>query len=85
MRYLNFVLLGYKLLNVLICSNFHLLQSMYEDSKTRLRWFRLSRYDFPSDLPENVGRPCTTDSNEVEYFLYFFFELLQFPNMFCRY
>ncbi|XP_024021193.1 uncharacterized protein LOC21395655 [Morus notabilis] len=41
------------------------LQSMYEDSKTKLRWFRLSRYYFPCDLPENAGRPCTTDSNEV--------------------
>lgn len=71
-----------ELLNVVI---FIFLQSMYEERKTKLKWFRLSRYYFPGDLPENVGRPCTTDCNEVEYFIvYFFSAFLQCLHTMCN-
>ncbi|KAF4378063.1 hypothetical protein F8388_020699 [Cannabis sativa] len=42
-----------------------LMLSMWEDSKTGSKWVIVNRCYFPGDLPENVGRPCTTDSNEV--------------------
>ncbi|PON94168.1 Autoimmune regulator [Trema orientale] len=39
--------------------------SMWEDSKTGSKWVIVNRCYFPADLPGNVGRPCTTDGNEV--------------------
>ncbi|KAE8125468.1 hypothetical protein FH972_020273 [Carpinus fangiana] len=41
------------------------LQSMWEDSKTGSKWVIVTRCYFPGDLPENVGRPCAPESNEV--------------------
>lgn len=41
------------------------LQSMWEDGKTRSKWFVASRCYFPADLPEAVGRPCSPEINEV--------------------
>ncbi|KAL5548487.1 hypothetical protein UlMin_003718 [Ulmus minor] len=41
------------------------LQSMWEDSKSGSKWVIVSRCYFPGDLPENVGRPCSPESNEV--------------------
>lgn len=55
---------------------------MYEDSKTRLKWFLLSRYYFPGELPENVGHPCITDSNEVKYSLVCFLSAYNFQKVF---
>ncbi|KAM1041199.1 hypothetical protein ACFX13_031150 [Malus domestica] len=41
------------------------LQSMWEDRKTGSKWAIVNRCYFPGDLPENVGRPSTPESNEV--------------------
>ncbi|XP_030931661.1 uncharacterized protein LOC115957533 [Quercus lobata] len=41
------------------------LQSMWEDSKTGSKWVIVTRCYFPRDLPENVGRPCAPENNEV--------------------
>ncbi|XP_008227014.1 PREDICTED: uncharacterized protein LOC103326553 [Prunus mume] len=41
------------------------LQSMWEDRKTGSKWVIVNRCYFPGDLPENVGRPSTPESNEV--------------------
>ncbi|KAG9137184.1 hypothetical protein Leryth_011998 [Lithospermum erythrorhizon] len=41
------------------------LQVMWEDQKTKSKWFTVKRCYFPSDLPETVGRPCGMESNEV--------------------
>ncbi|KAJ7963716.1 PHD finger protein [Quillaja saponaria] len=42
------------------------LQSMWEDSKTGLKWVIVRRCYFPGDLPENIGHPCTEDSEVYE-------------------
>lgn len=44
------------------------LQSMWEDRKTGSKWVIVNRCYFPGDLPENVGRPSTPESNEVNFF-----------------
>ncbi|KAG6689795.1 hypothetical protein I3843_11G190200 [Carya illinoinensis] len=41
------------------------LQYMWEDSRTGSKWVIVTRCYFPGDLPENVGRPCSPESNEV--------------------
>ncbi|KAL6199425.1 hypothetical protein ACLB2K_029209 [Fragaria x ananassa] len=41
------------------------LQSMWEDMKSGSKWVIVNKCYFPSDLPENVGRPSTPESNEV--------------------
>ncbi|KAM5585420.1 endochitinase A [Rosa sericea] len=41
------------------------LQSMWEDRKTGSKWVIVNSSYFPSDLPENVSRPSTPESNEV--------------------
>ncbi|XP_031402142.1 uncharacterized protein LOC116211765 isoform X1 [Punica granatum] len=40
------------------------LQAMWEDQVTGLKWVKANRCYFPSDLPDNVGRPFT-ETNEV--------------------
>lgn len=42
---------------------------MWEDRKTGSKWVIVNSCYFPSDLPENVGRPSTPESNEVYCFL----------------
>ncbi|KAK2987051.1 hypothetical protein RJ640_004777, partial [Escallonia rubra] len=39
--------------------------AMWEDNKTRSKWVIGSQCYFPDDLPEEVGRPCAPESNEV--------------------
>ncbi|KAF8017422.1 hypothetical protein BT93_H2559 [Corymbia citriodora subsp. variegata] len=41
------------------------LQAMWEDSKTGLKWFDITRCYFPGDLPNNVAHPFVPDGNEV--------------------
>lgn len=56
---------------------------MWEDSKTGSKWIIVTRCYFPGDLPENVGRPCAPESNEVNSFLVYmnFFSFLYFLNL----
>lgn len=42
---------------------------MWEDRKNGSKWVIVNSCYFPSDLPENVGRPSTPESNEVRCFL----------------
>lgn len=52
---------------------------MWEDSRTGSKWVIVTRCYFPGDLPENVGRPCSPESNEVNGFLvYLFFFVLSY-------
>lgn len=41
------------------------LQAMWEDCKTSSKWVSVKLCYFPSDLPKGVGRPCSSESNEV--------------------
>lgn len=42
-----------------------MLQAMWEDSETNLKWLIVHKCYFPDDLPEEVGRPGAPQSNEV--------------------
>jgi hypothetical protein len=55
---------------------------MWEDSKTGSKWVIVTRCYFPGDLPENVGRPCAPESNEVNSFLvYIFLKIINMKNL----
>ncbi|KAI9115708.1 hypothetical protein K1719_013377 [Acacia pycnantha] len=41
------------------------LQSMFEDSKTGLKWVNVTTCYFPGDLPGNIPHPCISEVNEV--------------------
>ncbi|CAK8538862.1 unnamed protein product [Lathyrus sativus] len=41
------------------------LQSMWEDSKTGMKWVKATKCYFPDDLPGNIGHPCISEVNEV--------------------
>ncbi|XP_004491434.1 uncharacterized protein [Cicer arietinum] len=41
------------------------LQSMWEDSKTGIKWVKVTKCYFPDDLPGNIGHPCISEVNEV--------------------
>ncbi|KAF7815895.1 PHD finger protein [Senna tora] len=41
------------------------LQSMWEDSKTGLKWVQVTNCYFPGDLPGNIAHPCISEVNEV--------------------
>ncbi|XP_028768875.1 uncharacterized protein LOC114726435 isoform X2 [Neltuma alba] len=41
------------------------LQSMFEDSKTGLKWVNVTKCYFPGDLPGNIPHPCISEVNEV--------------------
>lgn len=41
------------------------LQSMWEDSKTGVKWVKVTKCYFPDDLPGNIGHPCISEVNEV--------------------
>ncbi|KAI4307943.1 hypothetical protein L6164_031067 [Bauhinia variegata] len=41
------------------------LQSMWEDSKTGLKWVNVTKCYFPGDLPGNIAHPCISEVNEV--------------------
>ncbi|XP_054819344.1 uncharacterized protein LOC129318536 isoform X2 [Prosopis cineraria] len=41
------------------------LRSMFEDSKTGLKWVNVTKCYFPGDLPGNIPHPCISEVNEV--------------------
>ncbi|KAK9127832.1 hypothetical protein Syun_016629 [Stephania yunnanensis] len=41
--------------------------ALWEDTKTGMKWAVMNRCYFPADLPEVVGRPCTPETDEVEW------------------
>ncbi|KAK2422027.1 RING/FYVE/PHD zinc finger superfamily protein [Trifolium repens] len=41
------------------------LQSLWEDSKTGVKWVKATKCYFPDDLPGNIGHPCISEVNEV--------------------
>nr|GMC53712.1 phd finger protein [Ipomoea batatas] len=41
------------------------LQTMWEDTKTGMKWVTVNRCYFARDLPASVGRPCSLESSEV--------------------
>ncbi|CAI8586923.1 unnamed protein product [Vicia faba] len=42
------------------------LQSMWEDSKTGMKWVKATKCYFPDDLPGNIGHPCISEVNEFQ-------------------
>ncbi|XP_045793268.1 uncharacterized protein LOC123888308 [Trifolium pratense] len=40
------------------------LQSMWEDSKTGVKWVKATKCYLPYDLPGNIGHPCISEVNE---------------------
>lgn len=45
-------------------------QSMWEDSKTGVKWVKVTKCYFPDDLPGNIGHPCISEVNEVTLFIF---------------
>lgn len=57
---------------------------MWEDSKTGSKWVIVTRCYFPRDLPENVGRPCAPENNEVNYSLMYMYFCINFFKISCQ-
>lgn len=55
---------------------------MWEDMKSGSKWVIVNTCYFPSDLPENVGRPSTPESNEVLYLAYIILCVFMFCKLF---